>query len=261
MFTSQVVKDRAGQFYIICLRNQGRHNLAIQPETFYNTQASYQFVTSLQAPLGLWQNIASSNSFFSLQRWQNTNPSLSIEHYVAEVLVQGFVEVYKTADVQLLQQQSNQTRVKDSFGRGYQLQPAASLLLGNGNDIKQIRSKTEAELFIQKLSLDDDAISQLLKANNVNSPKPPSEALVSALIDGELVVSVLPPVRKPVSKTEFVEQAMTLNEPAPVAPSNHDKAAPVSNDRSDNGDAEALMKAAEDGTPFCEECENAKSAA
>ncbi|PKF63504.1 hypothetical protein CW745_01240 [Psychromonas sp. psych-6C06] len=263
MYTSQVVKDRAGQCYIVCLRNSSLQTQALKPEKFVNAFTSFQFVTSLQAPFGFWQRLATSNTLFNLQRWQNSNPTLTIEHYAAEALAQGFVQVYKTADVQTLNQQAHNARVKDNFGRGYQLQPATSLLLNHHQEIKSITSRSEALQLIDKLSLDDDAILKMLEANKINIVKAPSEELVTALVDGELVVSIMPPARKPVSKTDFIEEVISSAEPAPATTnvaSSPKRIVKAESTRNDKTTAEVLEKAAEAGTPFCEECQKDQAA-
>lgn len=259
MFTSQIIKDNAGQHYIICLRHFTPQTQALKPEKFANSQASFQFVTSLQAPFGLWQSIASASSFFDFKGWQNNHTHLAIEHYIAEALQQGFVTVYKTASLQQRHQQSANTRVKDESGTSYQLQPQTALLLNSHNDIKPVINESDAQQFIERLSLDDDSMRELLSSHHVHSRKNPGEALVEALQKGTFVVTVIPEA-KPESLTEFIEETVNAIEPAP-AEAITTKSIPLSNERADNGSADALMKAAEDGSPFCEECEKAKEVA
>lgn len=259
MFTSQVVKDRVGQNYIICLGNQGQ---LIKPERFHNAQASYQFVSSLRIPFGLWQNIASSNSFFSLQSWQNTNPSLSIEHYAAEALVLGAIEVYKTADVQKLHQQMTKARVTDSTGCSYQFQPASSLLLPNSADKKTIHNEREAAQFIEKLNLSAQVLEELHSTFNLvpSAQSGDTSALKAGLVSGEVAITLVPETHKPQAITEYVDQvtqqpSQAYPEPASVKKSESQNAST----RDDETSAAVLELAAEEGTPFCEECEKTKN--
>ncbi len=212
MFNSQVVKDRSGQHYIIRLRNQGHLNLSVKPERFHNTQISYQFVTSLQSPFGLWQNIAASNSFFSLQRWQNSNPSLTIEHYAAEVLVQGFVEVYKTLSPSQVNQNRSKNSFKDDAGRTLRLQPASSLLLTNSAEKKTIHNENEASQFIETLDLAPKELQELQSTLNLaagaqgTGSHAANSQLVDALVSGEVVITI-EHEHKPQKVTEYIEYA------------------------------------------------------
>jgi hypothetical protein len=258
MFNSQVVKDLNGQHYIICLRQQGLQNLTVQREKFYNKQASYQFVTRLNVPFGMWQNLASSNSFFSLQGWQNTHPSLSIEHYVAEALVLGTVSVYKTVDLQTINKNKDKTSFKDSSGKGYQLQPATNLLLLNGANQKTITNDQEATEFINQLNLSEQEIAELNQTYNLPLAGDASSTLKDAIVTGKVVITTTQPARKPVV-TDYIDEVINAITPEPVE--KPVSIAQDSNDRADNGSADALMKAAEDGAPFCEECEKARNAA
>ncbi len=223
MFTSQIVKDRSGQHYIIRLRNQGHLNLSVKSEKFHNTQVSYQFVTNLQAPFGLWQNIASSNSFFNLQRWQASHPSLPIEHYAAEVLVQGFVEVYKTLSPSQVNQNRSKNRFKDDAGRTLYFQPASSLLLSNNAELKTIHNENEASQLIETLDLPPKALQELQSTLNL-APSvqgmgsySSNAQLVDALVSGEVVITI-EHEHKPQAVVEYIEEVgrIFVNEGPPV---------------------------------------------
>ena len=261
MFTSQIIKDNTGQHYIICLRNFSLQTQALKPETFANSQASFQFVTSLQAHFGLWQSLATADSFFDLKNWKNSHPHLSIEHYVAQALVQGNVLVYKTANLQAVKQAQRNDSVKNEFGRTYQLQPAANLLLLNNVDKKTIQNKAEAQAFINQLNLSTEEIKGLNQSYDLPPTGDPTTTLQSALVSGKVAVTILPDTKKPQKVTEYIEEVINAAEPEPAQTEERPNNIPVSNEDADNGDADALTKAAEAGTPFCEECEKAKDVA
>ena len=228
MFTPQTVKDRIGQHYIIRLRNQGQLSLSVQPEKFHNSQVSFQFVTRLQAPFGVWQSLASSNSFFSLKRWQNSNPSLSIEHYIAESLAQGSVEVYKTLSPFEVNKNRNQSRFKDGAGNALQLHPASSLLLSNGLKKKTIDNEQQASQFVDALDLQPEALQQLHSTLNL-SPSAQSAGssvlksdIASALVSSAVVITI-EPEHKPQKAVEFIEYANKLSLVPPARPESNPK--------------------------------------
>lgn len=283
MFTSQVVKDLVGQHYIICLRHFSMQNKALIPEKFINAFASFQFIQQLQVPLGFWESIASTDSFFGLQNWQNSHPHSNIEHYAAEALVNRMVQVYKT-DISLVSnQQRKNDSVKDEFGRTYQFQSAANLLLLNSVDKKSIQNKTQAQAFINQLNLSTEEMTEFNQSYNLASTGEPAETLQAALISGDVVVTIQPEMRKSQKATEYIEVANNVAESAPTPISDTELTASESSPtsepataeestspnqnqeqsstetntplRDDKSSADVLKSSAEEGTPFCEECE------
>lgn len=263
MFTSQVVKDINGQHYIICLRNFSTQTRAVKPLKFFSSQACLQFVNTLKVPAGLWQSLAASNSFYTYQSWKSQHPHLSIQHYIAEALFLGVIQVVKTADVQSMHQQTAKAKFKDQYGKRFQLQPAAALLFNNAVTIKAVHNLSDAQQLVEQFELDDRSIAELLNINSTNNTKAFKELLSDALVNGEFVVIEQPPAHVPKVTTEYVESRPASNndQPAPQKAKQQTESAPVSNERAENGSADALTKAAESGAPFCEECEKNQNAA
>lgn len=270
MFTSQIVKDRSAQHYIISLGNQGHLGLSARPVNFFNTQLSFSFVSKLLVPFGLWQNVAESNSSFNWKNWQSSHPGLSIEHYVAEALVQGSIEVYKSLGPHEMEQNRVKSRFKDGQGRQFQFQPASNLLLELSADKKVIHSEHEASEFLEQFNLSSSELEAL--QSNLNTPSNENsyssaitqldvkEVIVNAIVSGELIISIVPD-HKPQKVTQFLEEVAKQIAPAPApAKKTQSQNAPT---RDDGASAAVLMQAAEEGTPFCEECEksNEKNAA
>ena len=259
MFISQIVKDITGQNYIIRLRNQGVTNPSVKPEKFLNTQLSYQFVCRLKSPFGLWQNIASSNSFFSLQRWQSSNPTLCIEHYAAEVLVQGFVQVYKTEEPHIVNQNRAKNQFKDQSGKNFQFQSASNLLLLNNVDMQSVTTSAQAEQFIAQLSLSETQLETLTRTFDLAPNIDSTTALSDALINGDIVVTRIADTPKPPITTEYVEPSSSAPEPTQSESSRTEQSSTAEEPiRDDAQSTEVLKQSAEEGTPFCEECEKAE---
>ena len=268
MLTSQVFKSRAGLHYTLRLTNKGFSSLpnAIKAESFTDKNTALQFVTNLQVPLFFWENLAQSNTFFSYRNWTNANPWAGIEHYIAQALTQGSVQAYKTASISQLNESRQLRSFKDTQGKRFELQPAASLLVNATAEVKPVHDKVSAEKVLQDLNITAESAESINKSFNLPANSGTSvEALKTALIIGDIVLTQLPEALKPESTGDFVEavieQAKAASAPPPPtapaeeSPAKEKESEPV---RDDKSSAAVLEQAAEDGTPFCEECEKAK---
>ena len=269
MLTSQVFKSRAGLHYTLRLTNKGFSALpnTIKAESFTDKNAALQFVTNLQVPLFFWENLAQSNTFFSYRNWTNANPWAGIEHYIAQALTQGSVQAYKTASISQLNESRQLRSFKDTQGKRFELQPAASLLVNATADVKPVHDKVSAEKVLQDLNITAESAESINKSFNLPANSGTSvEALKTALINGDIVLTQLPEPLKPSTGQDLVETvfeaAKSPSDPPPqAAPPAAHAATTASPTRAENATADGLTKAAEDGTPFCEECEKAANAA
>ena len=267
MLTSQVFKSRAGLHYTLRLTNKGFSALpnTIKAESFTDKNAALQFVTNLQVPLFFWQNLAQSNTFFSYRNWTNANPWAGIEHYIAQALTQGSVQAYKTASISELNESRQLRSFKDTQGKRFELQPAASLLVNATADVKPVHNKVSAEKVLQDLNITAESAESINKSFNLPANSRTSfEALKTALINGDIVLTQLPEALKPSTTTDFIEEVVKSTSDAlgPATTASPVVAAPVASPtRAENATADGLTQAAKDGTPFCEECAKAKNAA
>jgi len=267
MLTSQVFKSRVGLHYSLRLAGKGFSALpiSVKSETFTDKNTAFHFVMNLQVPLFFWENFAQGNSFFSYSNWKNTNPHATIEHYIAQALMQGSVQAYKTASVSELNESRQLRSFKDADGKKFELQPAASLLANMAVDAKSVRSEASAAQIIQDLGITAESAQSINKSFNLPAGNTGSvETLKAALISGDVVLTQKPEALKPPSGGEFVEaviESKAAQAPPPAATPTESQATTASPTRAENATADALTKASEEGTPFCEECEKAKDAA
>ena len=265
MLTSQVFKSRAGLHYTLRLTNKGFSALpnTIKAEPFTDKNAALQFVTNLQVPLFFWENLAQSNTFFSYRNWTNANPWAGIEHYIAQALTQGSVQAYKTASISQLNESRQLRSFKDTQGKRFELQPATSLLVNATADVKPVHNKVSAEKVLQDLNITAESAESINKSFNLPANSGTSvEALKAALIKGDIVLTQLPEALKPSTGQDLVETVFEATK-SPSAPPPQTEASPAKEKesepvRDDKSSAAVLEQAAEDGTPFCEECEKAK---
>ena len=267
MLTSQVFKSRVGLHYTLRLAGKGFSALpiSVKSETFTDKNTAFHFVMNLQVPLFFWENFAQGNSFFSYSNWKNTNPHATIEHYIAQALMQGSVQAYKTASVSELNESRQLRSFKDADGKKFELQPATSVLANMAVDAKSVRSEASAAQIIQDLGITAESAQTINKSFNLPAGNTGSvETLKAALISGDVVLTQKPEALKPPSGGEFVEaviESKAAQAPPPAATPTESQATTASPTRSENATADALTKASEEGTPFCEECEKAKDAA
>jgi len=262
MLTSQVFKSRVGLHYTLRLAGKGFSALpiSVKSETFTDKNTAFHFVMNLQVPLFFWENFAQGNSFFSYSNWKNTNPHATIEHYIAQALMQGSVQAYKTASVSELNESRQLRSFKDADGKKFELQPATSVLANMAVDAKSVRSEASAAQIIQDLGITAESAQSINKSFNLPAGNTGSvETLKAALISGDVVLTQKPEALKPPSGGEFVEaviesKAAEAPPPAKAESKAPDKKAtePVLDEKAT---AEVMTQAAEDGTPFCEECE------
>jgi hypothetical protein len=276
MLTSQIFKSRAGLHYTLRLAHQNVGSLpkAIKPEYFNNQFAALFFVNNLQVPVFFWENLAHGNSFYSYPNWKNANPGKRIEEYIAQALTQGSVRVYKTVSLSELKKSRQSRSFKDSLGKRFELQPVASLLMNARADVKPVLNKAGAEKVLQDLNITAESAKSLTKSLNLpttsgsssnNSSNSNSiDVLTTALVNGDIVLTQQPETLKPTPKANFIEEVVnkaqeSLGPAAPVTPT--EPAAPTTSPtRTESATANGLIKASEEGTPFCEECEKAANA-
>lgn len=268
MLTSQVLKSRVGLHYTLRLANKG-NNLpsSIKAESFIDQDAALRFVNNLQVPLFFWENLAQNNTFFNYRNWLNANPSGGIESYIALSLVQGNVQAYQSVSLSELNESRNIRSFKDTQGKGFELQPAANLLVNTTAEVKPVHDNASAIQILQDLDISAQSAESLNKSLNLPASNGNTlEALKTALVNGEVVVTQQAEALKPNTGQDFVETVFEApkpaTEPPPQAAQKPAQETPAgSATRAENATADGLTKAAEEGTPFCEECETAKSAA
>lgn len=263
MLTSQVFKSRTGLHYSLRLSNKGAQLNSLKPKTFIDKNTASQFVHNLQVPLFFWENLARSNSFFSYSNWNNTNPWSSIEDYIAQALMQGSVVAYETASISQLTESRQLRSFKDTLGKSFELQPASSLLVNSTADVKPVNDKVSAEKILQDLEITAHSAESINKSLNLPASNGNSiETLKAALINGDVVLTQQAEALKPESTGDFVdavfEAAKSPSEPPPQTESVPAVEKQPESVRDEKATAEVMTKAAEDGTPFCEECEKAK---
>jgi len=232
MLTSQVLKSRTGLHYSLRLANKGNNFLnAVKAETFIDQNAALHFVNNLQVPLFFWENIAQDNSFFNYHNWNQANPWISIESYIAQALMQGSVQAFKALKPETL----TETSFDRSFtqdGKNFEITNVQAILNSPSSDILNFTSTKEANKFMGRLERDADQLTFLAKTlqlpiSNSSSatPKDIRLSIGEAIANGEVVIIEKP--QQKVSTQDAVEEVIeavssSVANDAPPAPANSD---------------------------------------
>jgi hypothetical protein len=177
------------------------------------------------------------------------------------------VQAYKTASLSELNESRQLRSFKDTLGKSFELQPAAALLVDATADVKPVSDKASAEIILQDLDITAHSAKSINKSLNLPAGNGSSiEALTQALIKGEVVLTQQAEALKPSTGQDFVETVFeapkSAAEPPPQTESSPvETLSTASPTRAENATADALTKASEEGTPFCEECEKTADAA
>ncbi|KGJ94787.1 hypothetical protein [Colwellia psychrerythraea] len=228
MLTSQVFKSRTGLHYTLRLTNKGISSLpsSIKAESFSDENIALHFVHSLQVPLFFWENLAQENSFFNYHNWNKANPWISIESYIAQALIQGSVQAFKSGSLTDINQSIEKRRFKQS-GLTFEFLPASCLLTDAPKEQKQFSSLADTQNFLNTLYPAREQLTDLVHSLNLNVPASSTtnasamnEALGQALIKGEIVITQEAEARKPEAQDiiEEVAEVVSSNtqEPAPA---------------------------------------------
>jgi hypothetical protein len=174
------------------------------------------------------------------------------------------VQAYKTASLSELNESRQLRSFKDTLGKSFELQPAASLLVNTTADVQPVNDKVSAEKILQSLNITDHSAASINKSLNLPTSNGNSiEALKAALIKGEVVLTQQAEALKPSTGQDFVETVFEAPKSAAAPPPAESITAssPAKEKESvlnEKATASVMTQAAADGTPFCEECEKAK---
>lgn len=257
MLNIPIIQNLLGQHFIITTANKAQKFPSLKAQSFHSVISCKQFIVQLKAPAGYWQQLALQLQNFPYSRWKAQNPRANIDDFIAQALNLGLLKVYKSASIKELTV-SNTTTIKAVHGKRYQIRPASSAFLSPVAEQQNIQSLAEANKFIEQLALDEEALGALsasLISGDGSTTEQTKLQLAEAIVNGELIIDLQPEPTKPLSEGEFVEETAPTASPTPAA-----SAAPVAAKPKDMSGQEAsaavLETAAEDGTPFCEVCEN-----
>ncbi len=243
MLTSQILKSRTGQHYSLRLANQGAAILPskVKAEIFFDHNAALQFVNNLEVPLFFWENLAHNNSFFNYHHWLAANPDCNINSYIALMLMRGNIFAYQSESLSQLNESRDIRSFKDALGKGFELQPAANLLVNTNADVKPITNNASAEQILQQLDISAESATKLQKSLNIPASNGSSvDALTTALVNGDVVVIQQAEALKPSAEDGLVEIA----EEVVAASSTEVAPAPAAEPEEEKEDEEKICKLA-----------------
>ncbi len=280
MYNQPFVTTRHGQRYTFRLRSTQILPESLNPERFWDNNLALQFIRSLNVPEGRWRHLANASIGSGYSGWRRSNPWSPVEEYIAQSLTRGDFQVFKVEDNTQLKHTTAKRRFKNQYGVTYRFMPAASLLSGKPDSLKTIRSKTDAQTFLKSIGASSEQKQELAKSldlplnsTQLTDDKALDDALCNALVTNAVVVTAQEaPLKPPVEAGAAAEPAPApdMSSPPPAArpvaatPASGSGAGSTSAAANEAGiqneaaQADTLAQAAEEGSPFCEECEKKK---
>lgn len=261
---SQFLQSNLGKRYKIYtdgvgLRGRGAVVNHVKPIVFSDHIYAKQFIRSLKAPPSLWRSLASSQVTPS-----HGDHDADIEHVVSQLFISGKVKLYEVPSGVKGTAPKSQ---KDATLRGkltYEFTSAASLLVDDTKPVKGFSSLKEASKFVDDLGAEEAELKGMLgELGFAPATRAPYSELVEKLANviyrGQVVALVNTP------KAARTSAPVEISSPAPQSPSlgpttsSPKPGEPIKEEANAEAEqAKALEQAAEEGAPFCEECEKAR---
>lgn len=253
------LSSRYGKQYLVCYSNQvpkQSSSLALR-----GIKGARQFVEDLTGASATWQQLAIQSSDYL--SWKSSHPWSPTEDFIALLLSQGKLKAVDVTQLTLWKSTHKaQPALKDGFGNQYQFIPVAASLFNTPTNTKRFASQKDAQAFIEKLGISEEDTKTITEGLSISAlgQAGPTETLSQALVNGDVILTKQEARRIP-TKTEFESVPPSQAQPAGLGPGSEPSVAKaaVESKLDEEAIAEALEKAAEDGTPFCEECEKAKA--
>ncbi|HED35951.1 MAG TPA: hypothetical protein ENJ08_17280 [Gammaproteobacteria bacterium] len=268
-----ILKDTFGKYYIIKTSRQNTARGLLQALNFTDKNRAFSFACNLCVPHGYWRLILYSVERGNLSsiHAKSTSGRHSAEHRIAEYLYRRRVYIYELVNYSASKGSQGKRSFEQRNGDRYTFSHVSTQLLASAQQPIELDSEADIGKLLWDLSFNEKQLNELAQALNLvgaeNTGGAQSRDLViGAIMAGEIIVRHQPKPSTPPKPLELLEPTAAdrpMQGPAsssatePVAPT---AAAPPGNVPDPRTQAETLEKAAEDGVPFCEECEKAKAA-
>lgn len=293
------IRDRFGNCYVVQLPHHRRlHKIKHVHLEFTSPDQAYRFISGLDAPYNCWRRLVSFLSTVTdtpsiLEYDQNFaySPEDQPVRLASECICRNKLFIYELAEHNNRHTPIKARIFEPSGGTKYIFSHPSILLASSTIEPYSIPDKTAAEALMQRLIGEDKADAQgktsalaiSLKLVTPAASKPLSSAqtrkitagkpandildanqalIIAALLAGDIVIIEQKPQSAPPKPQE--EMPLTAAD-RPIVPSSASFAPPSVMAEPDNelnqaSQAATLIKAAEEGTPFCGACEKAEQA-
>lgn len=260
--------DKFGKRYILKKQSELVSNAAFQPMLFNNESQALQFVRQLKVPTGYWSKITAGISAAPITTIQNTQ--LKDERQICKLLCKKQVSIYELVGFSNTGSSSHKRSFEKSNGDKVTFSHASTLLVASNQGVVDVNSPADAEKAIADLPADKKELLALatslnIQVSSVNSSEEIKQSISAALISKEVVVTIQPKLSIPPKPTQASE-VIAADKPVALAPETEAAAITIvaaidaMSNINQKSQAETLKSAAEEGKPFCEECEAAKQA-
>lgn len=258
------IQDTFGKRYVIKRQSDLSSNKSFKALNFSDENQAYQFIHKLRTPQDYWLKTVSKLGTFSTR--QNTPSKLHAERLICRLLCRKQLFIYELSGANQGGSSAVKRSIKKASGDTYTFIPVSSLLIAQPRELVNVNTKADAEKLLNELSPDEVQLKEIYKELNISSSDTGSqstEKLVAAIVSGDIVVAINKPLASPPTRETETEVA-TADKPAELSPDagvvTVNQAAPADpmSNINQKPQADTLVKASDEGTPFCEECEKAK---
>lgn len=250
---SITLQGRFGVYYRIYLQANAIGNLRVNPIKFSDTAYACQFLRSLSAMPAVWQNLAQHLGIPSAQR---TN-AFQLEKGIAQRLIKGQIHIYALTQTPA-QSLPKQQRVLKATHQEFEITLPQQLLNEGRTPNKTFASAADAFELINTLNPTKQQLSALAKSLNISAPPNQQQAQIAQkLAKGEACMVVTQLSNKTLLEHTTEQEPAPKPKPRTLGPQSTNNTAKVEKPVQKNTDAEqaqAMQLAAEEGTPFCEDC-------
>ncbi|VUD41559.1 hypothetical protein TDB9533_00514 [Thalassocella blandensis] len=255
-----VLKDVFGRTYLLVSSQGDLKNKKLKPMIFHEAMSAKRFLKGMEASHGYWRRLLLSLSV--------SNPNVKSENefvdFVSTLLVRGRVKVYKSFVPSLEKTPRASRSIETGYGKQLVFLSAGESLLTKSKVAKSFVSGKETLEFLQSLNLTESNLTAITaaisnKKSVASSSQEKRKVIAEALLAEELVLQErvkrgpAPKLSEVQDSTQDIPGNRPIDAPPPVdeAPKQKDTA----KQSRDAEQAEALIKAAEAGEAFCEDCQ------
>ncbi len=198
------VCDHFGQQYTLLPPGQSQPHSALRPESFATEFQAKSFIYQLQTPPNFWHRIYLESTYEKTIKVRHNE----LINEVACMLYRGVIRVFKQ-EKQVYTETQRISYTSDDKNE-YKIQPVSYLLENRYKEIRTIKTREQAQEFIEQSAASDEELTALLREQKLDTKTDSKEATVNALVSGELIVTISPVIK-------VVKPDSTLVTPEPRA--------------------------------------------
>jgi len=267
MFDSYI-DDVFGNRYILKKQSDLTLQKSFSALNFADEMSAHHFISRLRAPLDYWQKLVTKAGYQTSSKTRST--SSEVVRLVSQLIYRKQLYLFELDSGLQGSSSPSKRSLSKNNGDTYVFSHVSSLLISQPREVVAVTDKKAAEKLIDELSPSPEQLNQISKELNISTLESrdssvTKDRLVEALVAGDVVINLRkplasPPQRQTETEVSAVDKPVELSPDAGTVSIKQDAANDPMSNIDQKTQAETLVKAAEEGTPFCEECAKDKDA-